>query len=365
MPTSSWRRSVGRWTGLGPAEPTAPRFCWRLAIGLVLLAVLPVAGQDLRALNDDLGKALRAEQWQKAVEIAGRIVRLQPEDPTAHYNMACALALSGREEVAIMALRSAAELGFASLETLRHDTDIESIRDHPDFPELAQKIAATHQRELEIFRQRVAQSEPLIFAPPTEGEPGAEPVEPMPLVVMLHGSGGQAGRLADLWRESAAKIGAVLVTPEGFEPRGKGFRWSEPERTTRRVLHAIDYAAERFPIDRQRVIVGGFSQGASMALFSSVLQAGTFAGVIAIGACSEEGFGLGQGPASRPLPIYIGIGSEDRAHPHCRPMAKRYRDAGFDVKLRVYQGYGHVFPQNYRWEFDRALVHILGKPARR
>ena len=239
---------------------------------------------------------------------------------------------------------------------MRADPDLASVRDHPDYAAILKRVEETEARQAAVFRRRADASEPLIFPPP-DLEDGA--AEPRPLVVLLHGRGGRAQKMADLFRPSAAKIGAVLVVPEAFEPYGGGFQWGRLEDAFYRVEGAIERAAERFPVDRRRVILAGFSQGGYISLAGALRHPPRFAGVVAIGSCNTMSFELAAADTQDLPRIYIGIGSEDRSHDDCRPMVETYEAAGFEAKLRVYKGYGHVFPQNYKWEIDRAFKFVL------
>jgi len=73
---------------------------------------------------------------QRAVELDGRLVELQPEDFLARYNFACSLARAGRAEDAIDALSRAILLGYDDLAHMETDPDLESLRSHPDFQAL-------------------------------------------------------------------------------------------------------------------------------------------------------------------------------------------------------------------------------------
>src|SRR5471032_3239516 len=64
-----------------------------------------------------------------------RLVRLAPENPTAHYNLACSLALKRRKADAVRALRRAVEKGYTDLKWLRKDPDLASLRSYPAFLE--------------------------------------------------------------------------------------------------------------------------------------------------------------------------------------------------------------------------------------
>jgi len=70
-----------------------------------------------------------------------RLVRLAPNNPTAHYNLACSLALKRRKADAVRALRRAVEAGYIDLKWLREDPDLASLRSYPAFLEIEADIA--------------------------------------------------------------------------------------------------------------------------------------------------------------------------------------------------------------------------------
>ncbi len=329
------------------------------------LAGWPAAAQDAGDLRRQLSSAFQEERWDDALAAALSIVKLDPSNPTSHYNVACVLSRKGDLKLAVEALQHAAELGFSEADHLRADLDLAALRDHPGYQEALRTVEATAARKAAELEARIASYEPLIFGPPRRklsrrkgrGDDG------LPLVIFLHGRGGRADQMAEAWRPSAAKIGAVLIVPEAYERFLTGYQWGSVEDSIRRLEEAIEYAAERFPIDRQRVVVGGFSQGAYVALEAAARNPQRIAGTIAIGACIPRGLGFRADaePPAEPPPLYIGIGSKERSFDDCKPMADLFRSAGFKVDLRVFRGYGHVFPRNYEWEFDRALRFVLPK----
>ncbi|HZZ59519.1 MAG TPA: hypothetical protein VFE31_16930 [Opitutaceae bacterium] len=62
-----------------------------------------------------------------------RLVRLQPRNATAHYNLACSLALTRQKTAALRSLRQAVELGYRDFEWMAQDPDLESLKRHPQF----------------------------------------------------------------------------------------------------------------------------------------------------------------------------------------------------------------------------------------
>jgi Flp pilus assembly protein TadD len=69
-----------------------------------------------------------------------RLVRLQPGNPTAHYNLACSLALSKRKSDALHALRQAIHLGYDDFDWMQQDPDLELLKEHPEFQKLLAQL---------------------------------------------------------------------------------------------------------------------------------------------------------------------------------------------------------------------------------
>src|SRR6266850_3504518 len=55
-----------------------------------------------------------------------RLVKLQPANATAHYNLACSLALSKRQSDALRELRRAVKLGYRDFDWMQQDPDLEA-----------------------------------------------------------------------------------------------------------------------------------------------------------------------------------------------------------------------------------------------
>ena len=65
-----------------------------------------------------------------------KLVRLLPENATAHYNLACSLALSKRRTDALRSLKQAVSLGYSDFDWMTQDPDLEDLKDHPEFLKL-------------------------------------------------------------------------------------------------------------------------------------------------------------------------------------------------------------------------------------
>ena len=69
-----------------------------------------------------------------------KLVRLLPDNATAHYNLACSLALCKRRADALHALKRAVALGYADFDWLAQDPDLEGLKDHPEFMKLLEQL---------------------------------------------------------------------------------------------------------------------------------------------------------------------------------------------------------------------------------
>ena len=69
-----------------------------------------------------------------------RLVKLQPTNATAHYNLACSLALSRRKSDALRSLRNAIGLGYRDFDWMEQDPDLQALKKHPEFLALLDQL---------------------------------------------------------------------------------------------------------------------------------------------------------------------------------------------------------------------------------
>ncbi len=69
-----------------------------------------------------------------------KLVKLQPRNATAHYNLACSLALSRRKADALRSLRQAVALGYRDFDWMLQDPDLEELKKHPEFLTLLDQL---------------------------------------------------------------------------------------------------------------------------------------------------------------------------------------------------------------------------------
>ena len=79
-------------------------------------------------------------RYSQGLVIDRRLVQLRPNDPLAHYNLACSYALMKRPDLSITTLRQAIELGYRDFRYIREDHDFDSIRQDPRFRQLLREF---------------------------------------------------------------------------------------------------------------------------------------------------------------------------------------------------------------------------------
>ena len=78
---------------------------------------------------------------QDGLSIDERLVRLFPDDPTVHYNLACSLALLDRRDAALDALEKAVRLGYRDAGFMQNDPDLATLLEEERFTRLVARIA--------------------------------------------------------------------------------------------------------------------------------------------------------------------------------------------------------------------------------
>ncbi len=199
----------------------------------------------------------------------------------------------------------------------------------------------THPLGLETDR------DPLLHVPP-----GSTPGRAMPLVVTLHGAGGDAEGGLALLRPLADERGLLLHAPASRGPTwdAVGGHYGPDAALVDRALGQVFATAQ---VDADRVAVAGFSDGASYALGLGLANGGLFRRIVAF----SPGF-VPPGPRDGEPAVYISHGDADDVLPIRQTSGQivpALREDGYDVTYREFAG-SHTVPP----EVAREAVDWLG-----
>jgi predicted esterase len=303
-------------------------------------------------------EAHNAKDYARFLELTTKAHELDPANPTHVYNMACGYALTGKKSEALKSLEEAIRLGFRDLNLMKSDSDLESIRGEQRFAQLI-KYAETG----EAPPVTAASVQVKVFKPDS-----LEEGKKYPLVVALHGYGRNPARALEHWEEAAQKVGAIAVAPQGTQQMSSSaFHWGELSESVPVVVAAVEKAVKEMPVDPDKVILTGFSQGGSLAYEAALSHPELFRGLIPVAGryTASEGSAAGKiadKTKSKLTRAFIMVGAEDRATvlDTTKQAVKDLESAGCKVQLVTYEGVGHTYPENRVEEQVKAIKFVLG-----
>lgn len=170
--------------------------------------------------------------------------------------------------------------------------------------------------------------------------PGYSPDRPAPLLVLLHGAGGEAKQAIGWLQQVADEAGLILLAPQSHKATWDRIG-GDYGPDVQRIDDALSEVFRRFAIDPELVALGGFSDGASYALSLGVTNGALFRHGVAF----SPGFIAPTGVEGHPR-FYVSHGTGDRILPidRCsRQLVPKLKGAGFDVTYREFEG-GHTIP---------------------
>jgi phospholipase/carboxylesterase len=177
--------------------------------------------------------------------------------------------------------------------------------------------------------------------------------EPLPLLVLLHKAGGSASEWfggSGSYAPYADKGRFIILAPESpNQSWGTGAKkWGYDYLAINR---ALEEAFARCAIDRNRLAIGGFSDGASYALSLGLANGDVFSYIIAFSpgyiVRAQARGRLGPRGVEIPL-VYIAHGLSDNVLPIAstsRIFVSSLRKNGYNVEFREFSGGHHVSRQ--------------------
>jgi adenylate cyclase len=96
---------------------------------------------DARALYMGANGLVALGETARGLEWADRALALDPDDAMLLYNIGCIRAMAGALDGALDCLERAVQAGMRNVGWLEHDSNLDSIRQHPRFAELMQSLA--------------------------------------------------------------------------------------------------------------------------------------------------------------------------------------------------------------------------------
>ena len=175
-----------------------------------------------------------------------------------------------------------------------------------------------------------------------------------PLIVVLHGAGGDARNFLDQFKHDANRRGAILLSVQSSGHTWAQRKPTDDEADVANIKTAISELTVKAPIDRGRTTVMGFSDGASYALSIGMAYPGLFRTIVAF----SPGYAFAPSDIDTQQRIFIAHSRRDPILPaaNVRDMIKGLESAGYSPEVRWFNGGHEIDPQLKNAALDFALA---------
>src|SRR5690242_18701116 len=177
----------------------------------------------------------------------------------------------------------------------------------------------------------------------------------LPVVVLMHGSGGMGPNI-EMWAREFNALGVATFAIDGFTGRGLTQTSTNQALLGRLnfildIYRGLDVLAKHPRVDSQRIVLMGFSRGGQAALYASLKRfhrmwnkSGVeFAAYIPFYPDCMTTFVSDTEVADRPIRIFQGTPDDYNPVAPCKAYVARLRAAGHDVELTEYPNAPHAF----------------------
>ncbi len=206
-----------------------------------------------------------------------------------------------------------------------------------------------------------------ILALRPEGQCGIED-DPCPLLLSLHSNGEFIEDNLTGWK-SAALHGWLLAVPRSSNVMWAGGApfWTQHEPAAEEVEAHFDNLCERYAVDTGRVVLGGFSMGAEVALWMALNSILPVRGFILLGPGGpffddpSQWSPLIQDAVESGLRGYVIFSEDDNTIPHdgIRETVEMLNEGGIPTQLEVRTSLGHEYPTDIDEVLQSALAFIM------
>ena len=261
--------------------------------------------------------------------------------------MACRL---NEKDLALNLLKQAVQAGYwyAGLEI---DPDFQLLCGEAEFDHLA-KLGMEHRA------QAMANAVPVIKTL----QPNPK-FSPYPLLLALHGSNANVEIQVKHWN-SAVEHGWLVALPQSSQIYAPDtYTWNDWEWAQQEVYERYMSLCKEYPIDLERVVVAGFSQGGGLALWLVLSGAIKAQGLILVGPFLDDITQIVpflEKHVPYGLRVYLVAGQRDRyCHGIAQQLATLLPKYGISCELDDYPDLEHSFPLDFEKKLPEALRFVL------
>jgi predicted esterase len=313
----------------------------------------------------------QSKKYGDALAAAQEASQRFPEyDAKTSFWIACILSRLGEHDRAIQTLQSATKRAIWWPADSLQDSDLESIRNRPEFRTIEEDC-----KRLQQLAPKTANPQLMVRVPTGHSERRESPA-----LIVFHGRGTEhPGISAEDWLP-VLSTGTILAAPWSSQVYDLTSRcWDNWELAEQDVKWTFQELRAKHRLDSKRIVLGGFSQGAALSIYSALKGLIPSCGFVAVAPSdwvrpearraterselSEPFAGLVRASNCRGLRGTIIIGDMDPFLSKIEQLYALMVDRGLDGKLQVEKGIGHEYPKGFDNKLREAVEFVSGSDS--
>jgi len=235
---------------------------------------------------------------------------------------------------------------------LRKDPDLVPLQGLPEFERL---VAISYARQMAA--QAGVQPDLRVYTP----DPTVPP--PHPLLIALHGRGHAPENDQDPYWKHACQLGWLVAIPRSSQLSWPGaYGWDDSELARKEITAHFDKLCAQYPVDRQRLVIAGISQGGALAIQLALgrkLPACGFLAVVPGNSVTDGLESLVQSAQGSGLRGYLVTGGKDPRYEMFKQIHALFLQHGIPCDMEDHPELGHEFPPDFDKSLEKALNFIL------
>ncbi len=312
------------------------------------------------------------KKYREALAVAREASKNFPDyDAKTSFWIACLENRLGNHDEAIQSLQRATRRGVWWPPGTLQDSDLDSIRNRPEF-----RAVEDDCRRLQQQAPKIGKPELMVRVPA-----GHSDRENWPALVVFHSRGGERPELsAEEWLP-VVSTGTILAAPWSSQVGGSDVRcWDDWEISERDVTWTFDELGSKYRLNLDKLVLGGFSQGGALSIYSALKRLVPCRGFVAVAPSDwvrpEEKRATERKEFSEPFASFVKasdcrglkgaiiIGDKDPFFPKVEQLYALMVERGLDGELLVERGLGHQYPHGFESKLRGAVDFVLGTDAK-
>jgi len=327
---------------------------------LCLLSSAALQGQEKREftsykeMREYLGELFEEKKFEEAAALLESVLDRYPDNVLANtYNLALARAYLGDADRSLAALEEGHRRGvFYGIWNFTAEI-WEPVKSSPRF----EAFFEVNQARIAAAQEKASMKLEVVTPE------GFDAAKKYPLFIALHGGGESTADFRPSWTSPRLRGEFITAYVQSSQVATmQGFHWQDVTVTRKELEAAYKQAVEQYPVDRERVIIGGFSSGGFGSLVAAMENFFPVRGFVVL--CPEVPATIDdeeiQAARARGLRGTLLTTEADKRVEQQRTLMSRMEKAGLAVDFHLTPSIGHWYPEDFAVLLDRALGFILG-----